>query len=193
MVRQGTPLVGRKDELARLRALWELAWRGRGQCVLLVGEAGIGKSRLVGEVRQEIGRQDVLWIESPNGEVAHELVVARILHESTRNPVIVVWEDLHSAEPSTLELSHLLSDRIADSRILVLATTLPEHALGRLRRLTATELALGRLSNEQIEQIAVQVAGEAIAAPVLAEIMANAHGVPRCVEELMKTPQGGKR
>ena len=190
-----TPLVGREDEIARLRTLWHLARHGRGQCALVIGEAGIGKSRLVWELRQEAGRQDVTWIESPpDRERAHENVVARILHESARTPVIVVWEDLHSADPSTLELYHLLSDRIADSRILVLATTLPEHGLGRLRRLTATELALGRLANERIEQIAVQVAGaEALPAPILAEIIANAHGVPSHVEELVKTAQGGRR
>src|SRR5438445_599063 len=47
-----TPFVGRADELARLRAALERAVRGRrARVVAIVGEPGIGKSRLVGELR----------------------------------------------------------------------------------------------------------------------------------------------
>jgi class 3 adenylate cyclase len=50
-----TPTVGRDAELARLRtALAELA-RGRGQIILISGEDGLGKSRLVGELTREAG------------------------------------------------------------------------------------------------------------------------------------------
>jgi ATP/maltotriose-dependent transcriptional regulator MalT len=45
-----TALYGRDPELARLRGLWELARAGKCQVVLLEGEAGIGKSRLVDEL-----------------------------------------------------------------------------------------------------------------------------------------------
>ena len=41
-----TPLVGRADEIDALLARWQLAKRGRGQIVLLSGDAGIGKSRI---------------------------------------------------------------------------------------------------------------------------------------------------
>ncbi len=47
-------LVGRTHELGLLRDRWDLAKEGEGQVVLLVGEAGIGKSRLVQEFRREI-------------------------------------------------------------------------------------------------------------------------------------------
>jgi tetratricopeptide (TPR) repeat protein/energy-coupling factor transporter ATP-binding protein EcfA2 len=44
------PLVGRADELSRLRQRLRAAWRGRGQMVLITGEPGIGKTRLVEEL-----------------------------------------------------------------------------------------------------------------------------------------------
>jgi class 3 adenylate cyclase/tetratricopeptide (TPR) repeat protein len=51
-----TPLIGRTGELEALLALWRQATEGAGQVVLLSGEAGIGKSRLVQAMRERIGR-----------------------------------------------------------------------------------------------------------------------------------------
>lgn len=45
-----TPLIGREPELGRLRRALEEAWQGRGYLLVVAGEAGIGKSRLVGEI-----------------------------------------------------------------------------------------------------------------------------------------------
>ena len=45
-----TPLVGRKRELEQLAATWSEVVSGRGACILLRGEAGVGKSRLVQEL-----------------------------------------------------------------------------------------------------------------------------------------------
>lgn len=50
-----SPLVGRQHELAWLQSLWQGAVRGQGQAVLLSGEAGIGKSRMVRELRARLG------------------------------------------------------------------------------------------------------------------------------------------
>ncbi|OJH38780.1 protein kinase domain-containing protein [Cystobacter ferrugineus] len=49
-----TPLVGREEELRRLLGFWKEAQEGRGSFVLLSGEAGLGKSRLLQELRQRI-------------------------------------------------------------------------------------------------------------------------------------------
>jgi DNA-binding SARP family transcriptional activator len=51
-----TELVGRDDELARLQAALAAVLQGRGQMVSLIGEAGIGKSRLVAELKRGAGR-----------------------------------------------------------------------------------------------------------------------------------------
>jgi len=57
-----SPLVGREAEAARLRRASEELLAGRGQSLLLIGEAGIGKSRLLGELRENLGT-GVTWLE----------------------------------------------------------------------------------------------------------------------------------
>ena len=52
-----TPLVGRDQELSLLKARWELACDGAGQVVLLIGEPGLGKSRLVYTMKQFVEEQ----------------------------------------------------------------------------------------------------------------------------------------
>src|SRR5215475_5839877 len=52
-----TPLVGRESEVALLLERWVQSQEGRGQVVLLRGEAGIGKSRLVETLREHVWRQ----------------------------------------------------------------------------------------------------------------------------------------
>ena len=49
-----TPLVGRDTELSILRDRWEQTSEGMGQVVLLIGEAGLGKSRLVRELKSQV-------------------------------------------------------------------------------------------------------------------------------------------
>ena len=58
-----TPFVGREDDLAVLARCSERALAGDGQFVLIVGEPGIGKSRLVEEFRGQLGETPHSWIE----------------------------------------------------------------------------------------------------------------------------------
>lgn len=63
-----TPLVGRRAELAALMQAWQQACAGQGQVVWLEGDPGMGKSRLLGELRQQSGVGDAqtwLWQTSP--------------------------------------------------------------------------------------------------------------------------------
>ena len=57
-----TRFVGRERELRLLRECFELAAGGQGQVVTIVGEAGIGKSRLLRELQRRLGRE-ATWIE----------------------------------------------------------------------------------------------------------------------------------
>ena len=58
-----TPLVGREDELSELARRWERARSGDGQFVQIVGEPGLGKSRLIEELRAKLAETPHTWVE----------------------------------------------------------------------------------------------------------------------------------
>jgi class 3 adenylate cyclase len=58
-----TPLVGREEEIAMLMRRWERARQGDGQLVLIVGEPGLGKSRLIEELHTRLRDTPHTWIE----------------------------------------------------------------------------------------------------------------------------------
>jgi tetratricopeptide (TPR) repeat protein len=67
-----SPLVGREQELGRLLDVWKQAEQGEGGLVLVTGEAGIGKSRLIQELREQVSPQHSIrlrcqcWSQSSN-------------------------------------------------------------------------------------------------------------------------------
>lgn len=77
----GAPLVGREEELARLREARDVAWRSGGAAVVLLGEAGAGKSRLV----------EALIAESQGGEAA--VIVGRAFEMESVLP-FAPWVDV---------------------------------------------------------------------------------------------------
>jgi class 3 adenylate cyclase/predicted ATPase len=58
-----TPLIGREEEIAILMRRWERAQQGGGQLVLIVGEPGLGKSRLIEELRTRLRDTPHTWTE----------------------------------------------------------------------------------------------------------------------------------
>jgi hypothetical protein len=62
-----TPFVGREDELRLLMNRWEQALDSEGQVALIVGEAGIGKSRLVQHFHEQIAGMPHTWVEAAAG------------------------------------------------------------------------------------------------------------------------------
>src|SRR4029450_90467 len=180
-----TPLVGRAEELTLLQRRWEQAKAGDGQVVLLSGEPGIGKSRLVQELKEQLEHEGVTRMEfrcspyhqnsafypiidhlqrllqfaphePPQAKLAklqqtlaayrfpqadtlpllasllslphpegtppltlspqkqkqktQEALVAWIIEEAEKAAVFCAWEDLHWADPSTVEVLTLFLD-----------------------------------------------------------------------------------
>ena len=103
--RQTGPLVGRDMELRHLLERWELAQRGQGQAVLVSGEGGIGKSRLLSALRERISAERRVW---------RNIHCSPFYQHSTLHPIIDLIERAIDAEGSTPA-----SDRaVALSRIL---------------------------------------------------------------------------
>ena len=61
--RRLTPLVGREEEIAMLMRRWERARQGDGQLVLILGEPGLGKSRLIEEFHARLREVPHTWAE----------------------------------------------------------------------------------------------------------------------------------
>ena len=96
-----TPLVAREQELSLLLARWDLAREGRGQVVLVSGEAGVGKSRLVWELRQRVQAGGGQWLEG-HGSPFH--------HDSPLYPVaqwLEQWIAADRSDPPELRLERL--------------------------------------------------------------------------------------
>jgi class 3 adenylate cyclase len=212
-----TPLVGRELEVGLLLDRWAQAVDGGGQVVLLSGEAGIGKSRLVQVLTEQVSSAGAARVtlrcspyhtnsalypviehlerllqfgrdEDPEAKLAklersleasclpraevvpllaallvlphpahypplhlspqrqrqktHEALVAWLLAETERAPVLTVWEDLHWADPSSLEVLSLLLDQAPAARMLTILTCRPEFhpPWGTHSHLTLTRL-----------------------------------------------------
>ncbi len=269
-----TPLIGRTRQVATLKERWKLAAASSGQVVLIEGEAGIGKSRIVAVIADQVAEAEAQILEcrgSPDsqnsplypilsllqhqllrfGEMddgstrleklkqflnAHELslnllpllaelleieadyqtvelkpaqrrrrtlqaLVQILLKTAEQKSLLLIAEDLHWADPSTLEFLHLLISRIETAPILAILTSRAEmdvnqdstqaEARAKLKTLTelawGTQISLKRLNRRQVSQMVTEVAGEqAIPTDVSKQIADKTEGVPLFVEELTR-------
>jgi predicted ATPase len=116
-----------------------------------------------------------------------DALVSWLLTGAERQPVLAVWEDLHWADPSTLELLGLVIEQAPTARLLTLATYRPEFRPPWAPRSHLTQLTLGRLPHPQVETMVQQITGgKPLPAEVLAQVVAKTDGVPLFVEELVK-------
>jgi len=116
-----------------------------------------------------------------------DALVTWLLAAAERLPVLAVWEDLHWADPSTLELLGLVIDQVPTARMLTLVTARPELRPPWNPRSHLTQLTLGRLPHAQVETLVQQLTGgKPLPDEVLAEVVAKTDGVPLFVEELVK-------
>jgi class 3 adenylate cyclase len=116
-----------------------------------------------------------------------EVLSAWILEEAERHPVLFVVEDLHWADPSTVDFLGILAEQAPTARIFVVLTSRPDFTPSWPVRSHLTHIFLSRLSDRHVEVIVNHVTGgKALPAEVLRQVMAKTDGVPLFVEELTK-------
>jgi class 3 adenylate cyclase len=258
-----TPLVGRDHEIGLLLERWKLAQDGEGQVVLVSGEPGMGKSRILSALRgrlEELGTQslrfqcspyyvnsafwpiidnfertlkfapdeqqqskldkleamivndygrplgDVRFIasllsipcEQRYGALAltprkHRDETLRSLAEITaavarKQASVMLFEDAHWADPTTLQVLDLLIDGIGTIPLLIVLTHRPEFQPKWTRLGNVSALNLSRLTPAESSAMISEVTGGKVLPPGLVEqIVTKTDGVPLFVEELTKS------
>jgi len=116
-----------------------------------------------------------------------DTLVAWLEAEAERQPVLVAWEDLHWADPTTLEYLGLLVEQAPTVPMLHVLTYRPEFSPPWPQRSHITPLVLNRLERLQVEALITQRAGgKPLPGEVVQYIVAKTDGVPLYVEELTK-------
>ncbi len=255
------PLIGRDDDLQILLRRWEYAKAGRGQIVLLSGEAGIGKSRLTAALLTELSSEPHVRLRyfcSPHhvdsalfpfisqleraagfergdlpdarldkldallgqagiapedaGLVASllslsdggrypaldltpqrrrqrtlEVLTGQLEGLAAQHPVLMIFEDAHWADPSSIELLELAVSRTRQRSVLCVITFRPHYTPPWIGQAQVTSLILNRLTPDRTTELILKTAGDATIDPAMVdEIVARSDGVPLFVEELTK-------
>lgn len=258
-----TPHVGRERELAELARNWKRVREGEDRVVVVRGEAGIGKSRIVHQFQQGALDDGALVLQcfcsplaqatalAPIVEMMSASVVARAQGKTTaearlealgsmlgehsrfgadvlplmaallsipgagedpirelspvrrrartleilrawmaslaeRMPVALLVEDIHWADPSTLDFLDLVVRESPGGRTLLCVTARPESVV-RWSRPNIQTIELARLSAKEIEAMMTSVAGGRPLPPFVAmKIAERSEGVPLFVEEVTK-------
>src|SRR5215813_10602353 len=253
--------VGRKAELEFVLSRQQLAWQGEGQAVLISGEAGIGKSRLVATLSQSPALEThrrlryqcspyhsnsalypfITQLERAAGIASHDTpeqkldkleamlalgtqgakaapLIAMLLSIATgerypplglspvqlrrqtfaalldqfeglarQQPLLIVCEDLHWADATTLELFDLAVDRIRGLPILALATFRPDFEPPWAGLANVSQLRLDRLDRQEARALVEQVTvGRQLPGEMMTQIVERTDGIPLFVEELTK-------
>jgi predicted ATPase len=115
-----------------------------------------------------------------------ESIVAILLELAERQPVFFVLEDVHWADPTTLELLELLLEQMPTTAICALLTCRPTFQPLWSPRSSFTQLTLSRLSRVESAAMVAQVMhGKALPPEVLEHVVSKTDGLPLFVEELL--------
>jgi len=258
------PLVGREHELMALEAAWRRAREQAGTCVVLMGEPGIGKSRLARELRRSIEGAGSRWLETrclpemsqsalrpivdllaqhldlsaASGEegarrleaalrdlgldpaepmpllcpwlglplvdpyrplpyspqkqkaLSLELLATIVLTVADRQSAPILIEDLHWADPTTLEFLDLLIRRLPSSHGLLLLTTRPDVGSASWPRESVETIELKSLDTENVATIVKALMGvDSLAPKLLEDVARRADGIPLFIEEIVRFVQ----
>jgi class 3 adenylate cyclase len=257
-----TPLVGREEETDLLLRRWHRAKSGEGQVVLISGEPGIGKSRLIAALQEQLGddphttlryfcsthhRDSALYpfiaqieraagfdredppetrldkleavlgqSEKRGSETAalladllsvpaggryppgpadpqrqRELTLAALIGQlqmlSQQRPVLMMFEDAHWADSTSLELLDRAVEHTRQLPVLIVITFRPEFQAPWVGQAHVTSMGLSRLAQRETTVLVDCVTGgKALPAEILDQIVERTDGIPLFVEELTK-------
>ena len=114
-----------------------------------------------------------------------DAIVAWLIETAERAPVLMAWEDLHWADPTTLEILGMLIEQAPTAALLLVATYRPELTPPWPQRSHMTPITLNRLERPEVETMVGHLAGgRPLPGEVVDHIVAKSDGVPLYVEEL---------
>jgi class 3 adenylate cyclase/predicted ATPase len=254
-----TPLVGRGEELEMLSRRWERARIGEGQLARIIGEPGIGKSRLIEEFRNGLGATPHTWVEWSSSQLLQntplhpiaewgrhrfgadadaerrladlEITLQLIGLDSAEyapliaplvdiplppdcvpqlapgelrrrqlgalatwifagartQPIVLAFEDLHWADPTSLDLLRVLAERGGQAPFFIVATTRPEFHPSWDTRSHHTVISLAPLDSAQVCKMVSEIASRhAWSKDVVEGVGERTGGVPLFVEEVTR-------
>jgi class 3 adenylate cyclase/tetratricopeptide (TPR) repeat protein len=129
-------------------------------------------------------------------DLAPQQIRTRIMEETSKEiralsrdkPVLLVVEDAHWIDASTLAVLEACLDRIASERAMILITGRPTFVHGFGGHPIVSKLMLNRLGSDQTENVLSKITGgKTLPDELVAEIIARTDGVPLFIEELTKT------
>jgi tetratricopeptide (TPR) repeat protein len=255
-----TPLVGREEEVAMLMRRWERARQGDGQLVMIVGEPGLGKSRLIEEFHPRLREVPHTWVEwscsqllqnTPLHPIAEwgrqrfggadipveqrladlESTLALVKLDPAENvpllapmldiplpseraltlppeelrrrqltaltnlvmagartqPAVLAFEDVHWADPTTLDVLRGIAERGALAPLFVVITARPEFRPPWGMRSHHSTISLAPLDRSQVRHMVGELAArDALPKEVVDGLTERTGGVPLFVEEVTR-------
>ena len=116
-----------------------------------------------------------------------EALHAQVETFARKNPVLMIFEDVHWADPTSLEAFGRAVDRIAALSVLLLITFRPEFEPQWIGQPHVTSLTLNRLTRREVDEMIGRLAGnKSMSANLRQEIIERTDGIPLFVEEMTK-------
>jgi len=116
-----------------------------------------------------------------------EALTSQLAGLARHQPVLMIFEDAHWVDPTSLEVFGRIVDRIKTLQALLIVTSRPEFNAPWVGQSHVTSLTLNRLGEREAAAIIARLAGNrALPADVLAEIVERTDGIPLFVEEMTK-------
>jgi class 3 adenylate cyclase/tRNA A37 threonylcarbamoyladenosine biosynthesis protein TsaE len=116
-----------------------------------------------------------------------EALVSQVEKLARQSPVLMIFEDAHWADPTSLEVLSRWVDQIAMLQVLLIVTFRPEFEPPWIGRPHVTAVTLNRLAQREVSAIVDRVVGnKLLSANIRNDIIERSDGIPLFIEEITK-------